>query len=159
MSPTLRVLLLEKNAADAEMVKKTLYQAGIKAVLERGDSRDAFIQSLRDFAPHVVVTDQSPPPFDASDALKVLQAVHPVAAMILLPHDLDERLEKLSPGQLQMPRLVAEGHTTGEIARGLKLSAKTVETHGGGLMKRLGVHDVVALVRYAVRVGLVAADI
>jgi DNA-binding NarL/FixJ family response regulator len=66
------------------------------------------------------------------------------------------RLEKLTPRQLQVLRLVAEGHTTREIARRLKLSVKTVETHRGELMKRLGVHDVVALVRYAVRVGQVA---
>jgi DNA-binding CsgD family transcriptional regulator len=51
---------------------------------------------------------------------------------------------------------VADGHSTREIARRLKLSVKTVETHRGDMMKRLGMHDVVALVRYAVRVGLVA---
>jgi len=36
----------------------------------------------------------------------------------------------------------------------LKLSVKTVESHRGKLMKRLGIHDIVGLVRYAVRVGL-----
>jgi DNA-binding NarL/FixJ family response regulator len=66
-----------------------------------------------------------------------------------------ERLEKLSPRQLQVLGLVAEGHTTREIAARLQLSAKTVETHRAQVMKRLGLHDVVSLVRYAVRVGLV----
>jgi DNA-binding NarL/FixJ family response regulator len=68
------------------------------------------------------------------------------------------RLRKLTPRQLEVLRLVAAGHTTREIARRLKLSAKTVESHRGELMKRLGIHDVVALVRYAVRVGLVAPE-
>jgi DNA-binding NarL/FixJ family response regulator len=36
------------------------------------------------------------------------------------------------------------------------LSAKTVESHRGEVMKRLQIHDVVGLVLYAVRVGLVA---
>lgn len=67
-------------------------------------------------------------------------------------------LRKLTPRQLEVLRLVAAGHTTREIARRLKLSAKTVESHRGEVMKRLGMHDVVALVRYAVRVGLVAPD-
>jgi DNA-binding NarL/FixJ family response regulator len=69
------------------------------------------------------------------------------------------RLRKLTPRQLEVLRLVTAGHTTREIARRLKLSAKTVESHRGEVMKRLGVHDVVALVRYAVRVGLVPADV
>ena len=53
---------------------------------------------------------------------------------------------------------MAEGHTTREIAGRLKLSAKTVETHRGEVMKRLGIHDVVGLVRYAVRIGLVPPE-
>jgi DNA-binding NarL/FixJ family response regulator len=64
-------------------------------------------------------------------------------------------LEKLSPRQLEVLQLVAEGHTTRGIATRLNLSAKTVDTHRGEVMKRLGIHDVVGLVRYAVRVGLV----
>jgi DNA-binding NarL/FixJ family response regulator len=69
-----------------------------------------------------------------------------------------QRLRTLSPRQLEVLRLVAEGHTTREVARALRLSAKTVETHRGEIMKRLAVHDVVALVRYAVRVGLVPSE-
>lgn len=64
-------------------------------------------------------------------------------------------LERLSPRQLQVLRLVAEGQTTREIAAGLGLSTKTVETHRAQIMKRLGLHDLVSLVRYSVRVGLV----
>jgi DNA-binding NarL/FixJ family response regulator len=68
------------------------------------------------------------------------------------------RLRKLSPRQLEVLRLVAEGHTTADIARRLGLSVKTVETHRSELMKRLDIHDVVGLVRYAVRIGLVLAE-
>jgi DNA-binding NarL/FixJ family response regulator len=68
------------------------------------------------------------------------------------------RLGKLSPRQLEVLQHVAEGHTTREIAGRLKLSAKTVETHRGEVMKRLDIHDVVGLVRYAVRIGLVAPE-
>jgi DNA-binding NarL/FixJ family response regulator len=66
-------------------------------------------------------------------------------------------LEQLSPRQLEVLRLVADGHTTREIAKRFQLSAKTIESHRGEVMKRLGIHDVVNLVRYAVRVGLVPA--
>jgi DNA-binding NarL/FixJ family response regulator len=68
------------------------------------------------------------------------------------------RLRKLTPRQVEVLREVAEGHTTADIARALGLSVKTVETHRTELMKRLGIHDVVGLVRYAVRVGLVPSE-
>jgi DNA-binding NarL/FixJ family response regulator len=67
-------------------------------------------------------------------------------------------LERLSNRQLEVLKLVAEGHTTREIAQQLSLSAKTVDTHRGEAMKRLGIHDVTALVRYAIRVGIVSSE-
>jgi DNA-binding NarL/FixJ family response regulator len=66
-----------------------------------------------------------------------------------------KKLTTLSPRQLEVLRLVAEGHSTRAIGERLGLSVKTIETHRGELMKRLGIHDVVGLVRYAVRVGIV----
>ena len=68
------------------------------------------------------------------------------------------RLEKLTPRQMEVLRLMAEGLTTPEIARRLNLSGKTVETHRGEIMKRVGIHDIVGLVRYSVRVGLVSPE-
>jgi DNA-binding NarL/FixJ family response regulator len=54
--------------------------------------------------------------------------------------------------------MVAEGHRTRDIANRLSLSVKTVESHRGEIMKRLEIHDVVGVVRYAMSVGLVAAS-
>ena len=64
-------------------------------------------------------------------------------------------LELLTRRQREVLQLVAEGHSTKEIAHRLELSAKTVDTHRAQLMERLGVHGVPALVRYALRVGMV----
>jgi len=66
-------------------------------------------------------------------------------------------LHKLTPRQIEVLRMVATGHRTRDIADRLKLSVKTVESHRGEVMKRLEMHDVVSLVRYAVRVGLITA--
>jgi DNA-binding NarL/FixJ family response regulator len=52
-------------------------------------------------------------------------------------------------------KLVAEGHRTRDVAKRLGLSIKTVESHRSEIMKRLHIHDVVSLVRYAIRVGLI----
>jgi DNA-binding NarL/FixJ family response regulator len=67
-------------------------------------------------------------------------------------------LEQLTPRQREVLQLVAEGHSVKEIAQILQVSIKTVETHRAQLMERLDIYDVAGLVRYAIRVGLVAPD-
>ena len=57
-----------------------------------------------------------------------------------------------------MLRLIARGRSTKEIARELGISGKTVATHRTQLMEQLGIHDLVGLVRYALRMGLVEPD-
>lgn len=64
----------------------------------------------------------------------------------------------LTPRQREVLRLIAEGYATRTIAQRLGLSVKTVETHRMHLMKRLGTRNVAALVRYAVRIGLVEQE-
>ncbi|MBP9904986.1 MAG: response regulator transcription factor [Rhodoferax sp.] len=78
-------------------------------------------------------------------------------------HDYVQRLRDeeqpataLSPRQREVLQLIAEGHSTKEIARRLELSVKTVDTHRSQLMRQLDIHEVAGLVRYAMRVGLVS---
>ena len=64
----------------------------------------------------------------------------------------------LTARQRQVLQMIAEGHATKEIARRLNISVKTVESHRAQTMERLNIHDVVGLVRYAIRTGLVEID-
>ena len=66
--------------------------------------------------------------------------------------------DALTPRQREVLQLVAEGHSTKEIARRLDLSVKTVDTHRSQLMKQLDIHEVAGLVRYAMRNGLISPD-
>jgi DNA-binding NarL/FixJ family response regulator len=54
--------------------------------------------------------------------------------------------------------MIARGLSTKDIARALKISGKTVETHRAQLMERLKIYDIAGLVRYAIRTGLVRLD-
>jgi DNA-binding NarL/FixJ family response regulator len=67
------------------------------------------------------------------------------------------RLHALTDRQIQVLKLVADGHRTREIAKRLGLSIKTIESHRSEIMKRLRIHDVVSLVRFSIRVGLIPA--
>lgn len=61
----------------------------------------------------------------------------------------------LSSRQREVLQLIAEGHSTREIAARLCISVKTVETHRAEVMRRLSLFDVASLTRYALRIGLV----
>ena len=67
-------------------------------------------------------------------------------------------LERLTPRQREVLQLVAQGCTTKEIARQLKISVKTAETHRSQLMQELDIHDIAGLVRFAIRSGLISSD-
>lgn len=71
--------------------------------------------------------------------------------------DQPDPLERLTSRHREVLQLIAEGNTTKAIAAKLRLSVKTVETHRAQLMDRLDIHDVAGLVRFAIRVGLIAS--
>jgi DNA-binding NarL/FixJ family response regulator len=65
--------------------------------------------------------------------------------------------DPLTPRELEVLKLIAEGKTTKEIAELLVLSVKTVERHRADILHRLGMRDRVDLTRYAIRRGLIEA--
>lgn len=122
----------------------------------------AVLRSVRPATPLIIVTGA----LDSDKATACLRAgaedlilkadLSRLAASIEKAVQLRQPLDRLTPRQVEVLRLVADGYRTREIATRLKLSVKTVESHRGEIMKRLAIHDVVGLVRYAIRVGLVA---
>jgi len=63
--------------------------------------------------------------------------------------------EQLTDRERDVLKLVAEGHTTQEIAGMLVVSPKTVEGHRTNLMAKLGIHNRTELVKYALRKGII----
>jgi DNA-binding NarL/FixJ family response regulator len=64
----------------------------------------------------------------------------------------------LTARQLEILRLIVRGKSTREIAAGLTLSVKTVETHRSQIMKRLQIYDVAGLVLFCVREQIISLD-
>jgi DNA-binding NarL/FixJ family response regulator len=70
----------------------------------------------------------------------------------------DERgneFDLLTPRELEVLKLIAEGHTSKEIAAMLVISIKTVDRHRTNMLEKLGMRDRVELTRYAIRRGLI----
>jgi DNA-binding NarL/FixJ family response regulator len=66
-----------------------------------------------------------------------------------------QELQALTPREIEVLKLVAEGRTNQEIADRLVLSIKTIQAHRANVMEKLGLHDITKLVRFAIRHGLI----
>jgi DNA-binding NarL/FixJ family response regulator len=64
----------------------------------------------------------------------------------------------LTPRERETIQLIAEGSSSKQIAAKLRVSVKTVDTYRQNVMKKLGVHSVAELTKYAVREGLTSLD-
>jgi DNA-binding NarL/FixJ family response regulator len=147
LSPTTQVLVLSMHAGP-EYVTQAL-RAGVAGYL----IKDSAVEELR----------------IALDALAAGRPyLSPAISQTVLhgylrtgnaPADAGVELDKLTARQREILQLLAEGHGTRDIATRLHLSVKTVESHRGQLMDRLDIHDVPGLVRFAIRVGLVSAEL
>jgi DNA-binding NarL/FixJ family response regulator len=85
--------------------------------------------------------------------------LYPAAVAALIRDYLDRGdstpADLLTPRELEIVKLVAEGSTSEEIAQALVISKKTVEHHRSHILDKLGMRDRVDLTRYAIRRGLV----
>lgn len=81
-----------------------------------------------------------------------------VASMpeLLVSDTSTQTLEALTPREREILQLIAEGHTTKEIAEKLGISARTADVHRTHIMQKLSVHNVAGLTRMAISYGLVA---
>ncbi len=189
---SLRILLLEDDPRDAELILHAVRHAAPASVMRQVDSRIDFVRTLDEFAPDVILSDHAVADFNVLEAFRLAQRRSPGSPFILVSGLFEQRaseclqagaadfvpkaelsrlgpamtsalslrapLRSLSRRQRQVLQLLASGRSTREIALGLHLSIKTVETHRAQLMSRLDIHDLAGLVRYAVRVGIVSAN-
>jgi RNA polymerase sigma factor (sigma-70 family) len=135
-------------------------------VLSMNADEDSVLRALRAGAVGYLVKAADPAELElairaaARDETFLSSAVsaHVVAASLGRVNRELTALERLTPRQREVLQLVAEGHTTREIAKQLGISPKTAEAYRGELMKALDIHDVASLTRYAIRTGLVSAE-
>lgn len=144
-SPATRVIILSMHRS-AEFVR-TAFQVGAtgyllkaSAVSELQEAVQAVVHGAVYVSPAIRAT------FDdwRHRRVKLTGRSHPLA--------------ELTPRQREIVQLVAEGLSNRQIAGALHIHIKTVESHRTELMKRLGIHDVAGLVRYAIRHGLITSD-
>lgn len=74
------------------------------------------------------------------------------------PESDEEALSRLTPRERQVLKLLAEGMTNKEVAKALHVAVKTAMAHRFNLKEKLGIRNRAALVRFAMRVGLIQQE-
>jgi DNA-binding NarL/FixJ family response regulator len=141
--PRSRVVILSMNA-DEDSVLKTLRAGAVGYLVKTADPAEMEL-GIRAAA-------------RGQRFLSSAVSEHVVAACLKRLDREQTSLERLAPRQREVLQLVAEGHTTKEIAKKLDISVKTAEAYRGELMKALDIHDIASLTRYAIRTGLVSSE-
>jgi DNA-binding NarL/FixJ family response regulator len=79
---------------------------------------------------------------------------------VVNPRQADRQgLDSLTAREREILQLIAESFSTKEIAAKLQISVKTAENHRTNLMKKLNLHDVASLTRFAIQNGLTSVEV
>jgi DNA-binding NarL/FixJ family response regulator len=147
--------------ATAELRKR---RAGLRVViLSVHDNEQYFFEALRAGASGYVL--KSAANHDLVDACRAAMRgesfLYPKAVTALIREYLEQARrgeaapeDPLTPRELQLVKLIAEGHTSDQIAAALVISRKTVDHHRANILGKLGLRNVADLTRYAIRRGL-----
>ena len=71
----------------------------------------------------------------------------------------DADYNTLTPREQEVMRFLAEGLYSKKVAEKLFISPKTVENHRANIMNKLGLHNIIELIRYAAKLGLIDVDL
>jgi DNA-binding NarL/FixJ family response regulator len=155
--------LLNGIEACAQIVRK---QPDVQVLILSMHSDEAYVtQAVRAGARGYLLKDSA-----GADLIGAIAAVAagksffspPVARVVLddyvrrLAEKGKDRYDSLSEREREIFQLVAEGHSTKEIADMLSVSPTTVETHRAHILQKLDIHNTAELVLYAVRRGVIA---
>ncbi|PYO73048.1 MAG: hybrid sensor histidine kinase/response regulator [Gemmatimonadetes bacterium] len=88
--PSLRVLVVEDRAEDAELSVRELHRAELDCETRRVDTAEAFRRALTDFAPDIVLADYTVPGFGGMAALEIVRRAAPALPLIIVTGSLDE---------------------------------------------------------------------
>ena len=140
-NPETRVLVF--SAINNNEVVRKLLESGVDGFLEK----DAGLEEMEK-AVHCVANGQ---PYFGPRIVRIMRE-------LMINHKEAGNIESLTSREREIIQLVAESNSTKEIAGKLCISARTADTHRSNVMKKLGIHDVAGLTRFAIAHGLVVMD-
>jgi len=137
--PNTEVLILSLHFSD-QLIRE-IVEAGVRGYIVKSDSDRDLIVAVETLAKHK--------PFFTPRATEViLSNFNGAGSKVEVPETVHDRL---TSREREIVQLLAEGKSSKEVANSLNISVKTAETHRANIMRKLQLHTVSELVRYAVR--------
>jgi DNA-binding NarL/FixJ family response regulator len=145
-APATEILVLSVHYTD-QLIREIL-AAGIRGYIVKSDSDRDLVVAVESLANHK--------PFFTPRATELMLTGlnHKGPAAGGLPASMRERL---TSREREIVQLLSEGKSSKEVASDLSISVKTAETHRANIMRKLEIHSVSELVRYAVRNQIIEA--
>ena len=137
-SPATEVLILTMH--NSEVIVRDVLEAGAKGFILKTDTNRLLKTAIESLAAHKTFFTGN-----ASDV--ILQGYLDPSAK---PGE-GEPHKRLSPREREVIQLLAEAHSSKDVAARLGVSFKTVEAHRSNIMRKLNLHSVAQIVRYAIR--------
>jgi DNA-binding NarL/FixJ family response regulator len=142
-SPDTEVLILSVHYSD-QLIRDIL-EAGVRGYIVKSDSDRDLIIAVETLANHK--------PFFTPRATEVMLTNFNEGKTRTEPPE--TMRDRLTSREREIVQLLAEGKSSKEVASSLNISVKTAETHRANIMRKLQLHTVSELVRYAIRAKLV----
>lgn len=136
MCPGVEVLVLTVH--NSEQVMRQVLEAGARGYMLKSDAGHELLSAVDTVRRHRL--------FLSSQASRMLRGSSALPAK-----DHVALKQPVSPRERQVLQLLAEGKSTKDIATALDITVKTAETHRSNIMRKLDLHHVTELVRYAIR--------
>jgi DNA-binding NarL/FixJ family response regulator len=143
--PETKVLVLTKHESD-EMVRRAL-DAGARGYLLKSDHADYLLKAVEAIAEGKFFLTPKVSEIVLSGFLKSGNQ----------PERREQLPDQLTPREVEITRLLAKGKSNKEIAAGLGIAVRTVETHRAKIMLKLGIHSLAELIHYAMRNEIIPA--
>ena len=141
--PGTEILILSIH--ESEQMIQDVLRAGARGYILKGDAGSDLIKALETVREHKL--------FFTSKVSEAVLSGYLNRNALAAPGEAP--LGNLSPRELEVIKLVAEGKSNKEVANILHIGVNTVESHRSHIMDKLGIHSVTELVLYAVRNNLV----
>lgn len=143
--PSTEILILTMH--DSEQLAREALDAGARGFLLKTDSKRYLVAAVEALAEHK--------PFLAPGVSAMLLNAY------LRPGDSKEvgvlSKDRLTPREMEVLQMIAEGKSSKEVADRLLISVKTADAHRANLMNKLNLHSISDLVHYAIREKIVQA--
>ncbi|WP_373501042.1 response regulator [Desulfococcus sp.] len=148
VSPNTRVLMVSMYSKIDYIVRS--FQAGAAGYLAKESAADMLLKGIQ----HVLEGDYF---MDTKVSEKVVKKLAEIPENRIAVSA--EGYESLTPREQEVMSLLGEGLSSTQVAEKLFISPKTAENHRANIMRKLGLHSSIELIRYAAKIGIIDVDL